>query len=479
MADGAPRSFHGAAAVDVAGSADVPGARRVAVIGGGVAGLVAARRLAGAGCSTVVFEAGGRVGGQVHTRSVAGVPVDVGAESLLLSAPPVRGLIETLGLGEGLVSARSWPTWIRRGRRLRRLPAGVGPAGPTRLRPLVRAGILSPRGLLRAGVEPLVPRGSDRADPSVGALLTRRFGRQVVERLVDPLLGSLHAADVDRLSAAAVAPTLLTRLKRSGSLLRTARSAPPGPEFATLHGGLVGLVERLADEPGLRLRLSTPVRAIVATPAGYRLDGEHGPLTEVDAVVLATPAAATRHLLAGLVPDAAALLEHATAAGVATVVAAYPATQRTAVPDVNGLLVPSTSGLLLKAATFLSNKWPHLSDAPAWLVRLSAGRSDDQRFAGLDDDELVARLHRELAATVGLSEPPIEVIVQRWPATMPQLEVGHLQRVGELRRALAAHPRIRLAGAAFDGVGIHAAITSGNDVADGLLHDLLTEQGAT
>lgn len=434
--------------------------RQVAVIGGGITGMAAARLLADAGAHPIVFEARDRVGGQVRTCRVGGADVDVGAEALHTASADVMDLVRQLHLDDQVITAGAGTTWLATPRGLRRLPAGVGPAGPTRLWPVITSGVLSPAGLLRAGMEPFARPVPGDEDIAVGHYLAGRFGSQVTSRLVDPLLGNLHAGDIERLSLAATLPHLdrLARTQRSIILGRRRTTAARGaPGFVTLRGGLARLTEALAGDPRLQVERATPVDAIAAR-GDHFLVNTGAQVTRADALVLAVPAATAGRLLATIDPGARDALAGVRTATVATVIVGYPRTAASCL-DGNGLLVPSASDRLLKAATFLGNKWPHLADHPTFLVRLSAGRIDDLRLSHLDDDTLAARLHTDLADLTGLRATPTTTLVQRWPATMPQLEVGHLDRVSHARQRLAGR-RIALAGAAYDGVGISSCLAS-------------------
>jgi oxygen-dependent protoporphyrinogen oxidase len=449
------------------------GPRHVAVIGGGITGLVAARTLARAGVTVTVLEATERLGGQVRTVLFDGRRVDVGAEALHRGIPPVAQLLDELALTDALVDARPGSAWLWTSHGLHPLPAGVGPSGPTRLGPVLRARILSPAGLARAAIEPLLPRTAVSPDIGVGTYLAARFGRQVRDRLVDPVLGSLHAGAVDRLSLHATAPQLAAQAVQHRSLLLAHRARSKGgpPKFATFRGGLSVLVDALASDSAITVRTSTPVMAISCGTGGYLVDiGDDEPL-RVDGVVLAVPARVAHRLLSTIAPRAAAPLDAYESVSVATVLAAYP---RSAVEGLQafagtGLLVPSPAGRLLKAATFLSRKWEHLDDGEHFVVRLSAGRAGGPDVTELDDVELVHGLHTDLAEATGVASSPVLTHVQRWPEAMAQLEVGHLSRLAETRAALEAFPGLFLAGAPYDGLGIASCIASGRRAATALL----------
>lgn len=458
----------------------------VVVVGGGMTGLVAARRLALAGQDVTVVEQAGRLGGQVHTVRAGSRWVDVGAEAVHLGAPAARHLVEELGLVDSVLGSRPGQSWLWTGRELRALPAGVTPSGPTRLRPVVASGVMSVRGLGRAGLEPIIARMRPALTPdedvSVGAFVSSRFGIEVTERFIDPLLGSLHAGDVHRLSLRACAPALVDAATHRRSLMRRKPaqapaphhpgSAPALPMFGSWPGGLRTLTEAVLGGLPVTVRLGLRVQRLTAGPTGYDLElaDAGGGVAELhaDAVVLATPASAAAPLVASYSPRAAGLLDAAEVAKVATVVLRFDrsATKGLRAFGGTGVLLPSTSGMLLKAATHLSRKWPQFSDDDSCLVRLSAGRSGDDRLDELTDDDLVTQLLADFHTVTGLDAPTEVLHVQRWSDGLPQLRVGHQARLATLREELArALPGVVLAGSAYEGLGLASCIASGDAAA--------------
>ena len=457
------------------------GKHRVVVVGGGITGLLTAVGLADAGAEVTVIERAETVGGQIRSTEIGGATVDVGAESLHTATPGIPELLDGLGLEAAITEAERGPTLLVKGRHLRQLPTGMGPTGPSRLWPVATSRILNPLGLLRAACEPLVPRSHHGEDLAVGTYLAARFGAQLTDRLIDPLLGNLHAGDVHRLGLAATVPPLdrAARTHRSLVLGRRRNRPGPPPRFATIAGGLARITDTLAADPRIHVRRSSEVTSLQpAVDGGYRVLGGTGLLAHADAVVLAVPSAVAARLIDPLDALAGRTLDAIENATVATVVAGYrhaDVANHTAF-RANGLLIPSTAGRLLKAATFLSRKWPHLASEDAFLVRMSAGRAGEHQLDDLTDDELVARLHHDLAQLTGLRAAPHLAVVQRWPTTMPQLRVDHLDRIAAVRERLDGRHRIVLAGAAYDGVGIGNGLRSARAAVARLATDHDTEE---
>jgi len=287
------------------------------------------------------------------------------------------------------------------------------------------------------------------------------MGRQVVERLVDPLVGGINAGRADTLSMAATARPIADGAARSRSLvlgLRGAKAGPSGPVFLGIAGGLHRLVDRLAADVD-DLRTGTAVLRITAVGRRYRLECEPGDDIESDVVVLTVPSFAAAEMVASLSTAAAGHLAAIRHASVVTATLAY---RREAVDrplDGAGMLVPRVEGRLITACTWSTSKWPALAASGMVLLRASAGRDGDDRAMGLDDAEIVRQVHGELTEALGLREEPMGSLVSRWPRGFPQYEVGHQARVDAIEAALAADaPGVLVAGAAYRGLGIAACI---------------------
>ena len=441
---------------------------RVVVVGGGVAGLTAAHRLGREGHEVLLLEGAPELGGKIRRRRVAGVEVDVGAEAMVNRRPEGVGLAAHLGLDVVHPTTASSRIWTRGA--LRPLPRTLLGA-PLDGDGLVASGVLSPEGAQRALAEVVTPVAGD---PSVGDLVAARFGDEVTDRLVEPMLGGVYAGRAREISARAAAPALLTMAER-GSILQQAAALPVDarPVFAGLEGGMGGLVTALATG-SFEVRLGCQVRTVERRGEGFEVTwataSDDGPRpherTTADAVVLATPAAPTARLLADLAPEAAAELgavDHASMA-VITLAFALDDVPRLAETDASGFLVPPVDERRIKASTFSFAKWGWVRAAGAaegvLHLRTSLGRVGEEATLQAADEELVARSLADLRDAVGLEAAPVDTHVQRWGGGLPQYRPGHVDRVGRIREAVATVPGLAVCGAAYDGVGVAAVIGS-------------------
>jgi oxygen-dependent protoporphyrinogen oxidase len=442
----------------------------VVIVGAGMGGLAAAHALRGR-ARVIVLEGAGRVGGKVRVSEVGGVPVDEGADALIRRVPYGVQLAADVGLGDDLVSPATGEAFVRSRGRLRPLPAGTLLGVPGDLAALARSEVLSTTGLARVPAD-LLARGGPllQEDVSVGDLVTRRLGREVVERLVDPLLGGVYAGRADLLSLQATLPPLAAALTRHRSLILAVREArvpgSGGAVFAGLAGGLGRLPAAVVAASGAEVRLGTTVRELTRTSTGWRLvtgSAAEPSYVEADAVVLAVPAAPAARLLRQVAPTAAGEVDGIDYASVAlvTLVLAGPAPGRG-----SGYLVPAVEGLTTKAVTFTSSKWDWY-DGNVTVVRASVGRYGEEIDLQRDDAELTRLVHSELELVVGPAGRLVDSRVTRWGGGLPQYAVGHLDRVRRIRAGLP--PGLAVAGAAYDGVGVPAVIRSGAQAAAAVL----------
>ncbi|MCP3757396.1 protoporphyrinogen oxidase [Streptomyces sp. TBY4] len=474
---------------------DRPGpAGHVVVIGGGIAGLAAAHRLLAEGLRVTLLEAGPRLGGKLRSGELAGLRVDLGAESVLARRPEALELARAVGLGEALqppatATARLWTRGA-----LRPLPGGHVMGVPGDLAPLAASGVLSAEGLARAGAEDGLEREEIGEDVALGEYVAARLGHEVVDRLVEPLLGGVYAGNAYRISMRAAVPQLFEAARTHASLgegvrdlqARAARAGQTGPVFSGIDGGIGRLPLAVAEAcraAGALILLDAPARELTRTATGWRVVAAvpgGAETIEADAVVLAVQAGPAARLLDRIAPAAATELRGVEYASMALVTMAL---RRSDLPagiadgGASGFLVPPVDGRTIKASTFSSNKWAWAgTDPDLFLLRTSVGRHGDEGDLKRSDEELVEVSLTDLGAAVGLGPAarPVASTVTRWDGGLPQYPVGHLGRVARIRSAVAALPGLAVCGAVYDGVGIPACIASAGKAADVVIATLGT-----
>jgi len=463
--------------------------RKVVVVGAGIGGLSTAHVLQSASTprlpiDVTVLEASGRAGGKLHTIELDGMPVEAGADSFVVRKPWAVELCTELGLEDEVVIPGSMGAYVwTRGELVPfpdRAPFGI----PADVGELLRWQGL-PRGpKLRALLDLVRPAAKAEGDEPLGRLLRRRLGSGVATVMVEPLLAGLHAGDPLELSVEATFPELRVWERRHGSLLRGARAAARAareekgrqPMFATVWGGLSRLAERLVQHiGGDRVLLDHPVSGIEPERGGYRVRAA-GKEVQADAVVVATPAFEAARLLSGLSSEGAKELGAIPYVSTAVVVAAYPPGTAAQIPEGTGFVLPAGE-TTITACTWISRKWPNEAFGDRAVLRSFVGRAGEEAALDLPDDELAAKAADDVEAAVGIGSPPETSLVVRWNRSMPQYQVGHLQRVGRIEAALAKRPGLFVTGSAFRGVGIADCVREGREAARGVVAYL--ESGAT
>ncbi|MFJ8824105.1 protoporphyrinogen oxidase [Streptomyces sp. NPDC102467] len=484
--------------------------RKVLVIGGGIAGLAAAHRLlddsADDPVEVTVLEASPRLGGKLHAGRIAGARVDLGAESMLARRPEAVGLAREVGLADRLQppSTATAAIWTRD--TLRPMPKGHVMGVPGSAEAL--AGILSEEGLRRIAQDADLPPTKLGDDVAVGEYVAARLGREVVDRLVEPLLGGVYAGDAYRISMRSAVPNLFEEARRHPTLMaavraiqaRTAENQQPGPVFMGIEGGVGTLPDAVADAvrkkggeilTGVRVTSLRAHSSLVeqrprrgtrpatknertATRRGprWRVVTEQSRTFEADQVIIALPAPAAASMLRTASPMASQELRGIEYASMALITMAFRRSE-TRFPEGSGFLVPPVDGHTIKAATFASHKWGWIGaeNPDLFVVRTSVGRYGDDKDLSRADADLVDASRRDLGAATGLTAAPVAALVTRWQDGLPQYPVGHADRVARIRAHIGQLQGLAVCGAAYDGVGIPACIAGAYAAVDELRGD--------
>jgi oxygen-dependent protoporphyrinogen oxidase len=443
----------------------------IIIVGGGITGLAAAFELASRNVPFTLLEASSRPGGLIRTEHAEGFTIEAGPDSMLVQKPAAVELCEALGLGPRLISTT--PPRIafvlKRGR-LYPLPSPSVLGIPTTWQGLARYELLSRFGRARLAAEPLVRSRRDHGEESVGSFFARRFGAETVGLIAEPLLGGIHAGDIDRLSMLSLFPRLVEAEARRGSVLRSfwnTRSAAAGDGlFRSLAGGMGELVEALARRiPEGSMRCNAAVTAIARGEDGWHVTTAAGEVAG-RTVILATSARVCAPLLRPLDERAASLCADVPYVSTVSVALAFPRSAVAHPLAASGFVVARAhNALRTTACTFVSSKWAGRAPAGSVLLRVFAGGAHDPEIVDLSDNEIVDLVVREMREVLGTTGPPALTRVFRWRLAGAQHNVGQIARTSEIETRLARLGGVFVAGSGFRWVGLPDCIIDGRAAA--------------
>ncbi|MEA2453124.1 MAG: protoporphyrinogen/coproporphyrinogen oxidase [Actinomycetota bacterium] len=424
---------------------------RIAVVGGGITGLLAAYRSQQNGYAVTVFEASDRPGGKLRSSEVGGIRVEEGADAFLPRDAMPLDLLRELGI-EKTRSPAVFGAFIWHEGALKRLPPG-SPYGIPRVPSEARStGLLSFMGRLRAEIERFNRSPLSGPDISVGSFVRSRFGNEVLNNLVDPLLAGVRGGIADEMSLGAAAREIDALARQHKSVLRALRAQEVvEPQFLAPEDGIEHVTDALAARLD-DLRLKAPAERLEVD--GSTMTLVHEEAERFDGFVLACPPAVSAKLLADAAPAAAEELSSITYASLAVVTLVYPPGTYEVPDDGSGFLVPSGTDLTISACTWYSTKWPHITSDGRQVVRCVVGRAGAGESLGVRDDDLVAKVDRDIQVTMKATAPPLSSRVVRWDRAIPQYRVGHLDLVRSIEQRLLDVGPIVLAGAGYRGSGI-------------------------
>lgn len=446
--------------------------RRVVIIGAGITGLTAAYAIKTQRpeFDVTVLEASPRVGGNIHSSPFAGLPaVDEGPDAFLVRIPYALQLVRELGFTESDLTAPATGSAYVWHKKLHSIPSGLMLGVPGEIMPIAKSGLISPLGKIRAGLEPFMPK-TDAGD-SIGKLIRRRFGNDVHNYLVDPLIGSIYASDTDNISIDSV-PQLAALANGNRSLLlavrkqkKAAAATTAGAIFAAPRQGIGAVIDALLarnSELGVKTLTNTAVKMI---EPGYQVHCP-GHTYEADSIIVASPAAASAPMLAAVAPRVSVSLGDWDHIGVTIATLRVPGSEFPRDLTGSGYLVPKRDQHKVTAVSFASNKWAHWQpDDGSRILRVSLGQ-DGNPADGLDDDQVMSAVLADLQRHLGVSFSPIESRISRWNNAFPQYRPGHFARVEKIEHELeSVAPGVFIAGASHRGIGIPACVQQARAVA--------------
>lgn len=461
------------------------GVRHIVIIGGGITGLSAAyylKKSTNAPLRITVMEKGETFGGKIHTLRREGFIIEKGPDSFLARKQPIIDLTRELGLEDQLTGTNpnAKKTYILSGGKLHRMPAGLMLGIPTQMVPFIRTGLLSPSGKARAALDLVLPKRTSPEDESLGHFLERRLGEEVLAQIAEPLLAGIYAGDTYNLSLRATFPQfhaieqehrslilgMMKNRKAGGEESRTLPEAARNTTFLTYKEGLETLVHGLLDVlDDVRFLKQCGVSRVEKTEAGYRVIREDGEMEDADGVIMALPAYGISDVLGSEVHEIRELdrIEYVSAANV---ILAFDSKDMVRELDGTGFVVPRREGRFITACTWTSMKWLHTAPGGKVLLRCYAGRSGDDRWLHMTEDEVIRAVRKDLKETMGITAEPLFTEMTKLMRSMPQYPVGHLELIGRVRKVLSERmPGVLVTGAAFQGVGLPDCIRQGKEAA--------------
>jgi protoporphyrinogen/coproporphyrinogen III oxidase len=471
---------------------------RITIIGAGMAGLAAAYRLTRPGVcgglnpDVLVLERVSRAGGSVSTYELEDYLLELGPDMFQTEKPEAVRLCEEIGLGDEIIptSQAARRSFVAYDGQLHPLPEGFALLAPTQLGPFFSSSLLSMSGKLRMAMDLVIPRKSDGHDETLAQFVRRRFGQEALERIAQPLLGGIYTADPEQMSLAATMPRFLEIEKKYASVIRgllsekktVARKQGSNGDTVPRHGmtvslkrGLSMLVDRLVSvlPPGC-IHFHCPVESVEKGTHGKAFDVivASGTVVPSDAVIMATPSFVTADMLTRSEPDAAGLLRQIDYSSCAVMNLIY---NRADIPhslDGSGFVVPAVEKRTIFACSFASVKFPNRCPPEKAVLRIFAGGALQPDVFDLGDEQIECLMWEDLRQYLNLKSVPLLSLITRYPRSMPQYRLGHLQLVNRIREKLAGNRGLLLSGNAYSGVGIPDCIRSGETAAQQALEIL-------
>lgn len=460
--------------------------KKIAIVGGGISALACAVNLKEKGFDFTVFEKEDSVGGKLFTEKIGGLTVEGGPDSYLPEKFWSVQLIEKVGLAEEMLCSNDEfkGTFIHSGGRLHPLPEGVILMVPTMIMPLAKSGLISWPGKIRMGMELFVPPRKDLKDESLAEFVTRRFGRECLEKIAEPLVAGIHTSNPDNMSVLATFPRFVDMERKSGSLIKAMiaamkRMPPPNPSatppaqkmtyFMSLKEGMQELVHGCMSYIGEeRVKTGTAVVSVEKKAGGYRITCDDGATADFDALVLATPSYVTQDILKSVDEELCDRLSAIEWSSSATVSIAFRKDDLKKTLPGFGFIVPRVENRKLNACTWSSIKWSHRAPPDTFLLRSFVGGGHHEELVSRGDDELLSAIMEELREIIGISAEPTFYKVYRWFMGMPKYTVGHLERMAAIEEMLKEHRGLFLIGCSYRGIGIGDCAKSGFEAADAI-----------
>ncbi|GAA0438197.1 protoporphyrinogen oxidase [Lentibacillus halophilus] len=455
--------------------------KKILIAGGGITGLTTAYYLQkeiaekDLPYDVTLVEAGNRLGGKIKTIRRNGFVIEQGPDSFLSRKQPAVKLAYELGLHDQLVRNGTGQSYILVNDKLHKMPKGSYMGIPKQIRPFLFSGILSPAGKLRTGMDLIMSRGK-QGDQSLGSFFRRRFGNQLVENQIEPLLSGIYAGNIDEMSIKATFPNFYDLEQTYRSLIKGLQETDPKPKtkndgkkqgvFFSFKNGLETLIEELEASLGDIVEKNAGIDHVEKKEHGYHVLLSNGDVHKADAIVMATPHYTVPKVFSQF--DLFDSFQEIPSNSVANVAMAFDESAIKQDIDGTGFVVSRNSDYRITACTWTHKKWPNAAPEGKALVRCYVGKPDDQDVINLSDDDMIDIVLNDLNKTMNITQKPEFSVISRWKNAMPQYTVGHNDMLEHVRASMHKElPGVFLAGSSYEGVGIPDCIGQGEQaVAD-------------
>lgn len=467
--------------------------KKVAIIGSGIAGLSAAYSLekkvkdADLDLQIDLIEKEGRTGGNIITEWVDDYLIEGGPDCVFSEKPASLKLCEELGLEGQLLKTNEDKkgTFIYWDKKLHNLPEGVMLMVPTMIKPMLFSTLITLPGKLRIGFELFLPKKTDPSDESLAQFVSRRFGRELLDKIAEPLVAGIHAGHPETMSIKSSFPRfvdleekyrslikgMLIKKKQMTTLTKGRRSKYT--MFMTLKGGLQVMTDTIRDSlKATDLKLDLEVASLSSNTNGFELGSDSDLSESYDSVVIATPSYVASKIVKEISPDLSAQLNEIPYVSTATVSLAYSKSSIDHTLNGFGFLVPRISEKKIMATTYTSNKFSYRAPEESFLIRVFVGGAFNENLVFQDDTEIIKMVREELEAILGIRAEPLFTRVYKWKKSMPQYIVGHMDRLERIEETVSKVPGLYLTGSAYRGIGISDCIVNSDQVADKIVASL-------
>ncbi len=466
--------------------------KNIVIIGAGISGLASAYRLSkyeestGAGLDIVIVEKGNRIGGTILTERTNEFVIEGGPDCFYTEKPDALKLVKELGISDRLIGTNNnnQGTFVLWKDRLHKLPEGVILMIPTRFTSFATSSLFSLKGKFRMGMELFVPGRKDGIDESLSEFTIRRFGKEALDRLAEPLVAGIHAGEPDTMSVRSSFPRFIEMEKRYRSLIlgmlkarkmmkKHSRSESISM-FMTMRTGLKEIIDKLYEQmKGVTIQTGVYAQAIETDNHGnYGVTLSDGKTMQADAVIIAAPAYAAGLLLRNLHKELSELLISIPYVSTATVSLAYSRDDFNHPLNGFGFVVPRKEKRNIMAGTWTSSKFSYRAPANTVLIRCFVGGAGNDGIVFKPDHELLKLIQTDLKDIMGIEAKPLLTRIYRWDKAMPQYTIGHEEKVKSIEQYTSNLKRIYLSGSAYHGIGISDCIKSGYKASEDAFKDL-------